>query len=123
MQEKTLYILAEDLYRIGRSETSTLAKVRKTEIQTREIGEIDFVVADNNGVSVFTKEGLDESPLTGWVWELKAGTILPAGLTLVKRGSKGHYMIVPTENMALTKYISLLEGVAMFCERQYKKRA
>lgn len=47
----------------------------------------------------------------------------PACLTIVKRGSKGHHMIVPAENMPLTKYISLLESVAMFCEKQYMKRA
>ena len=123
MREKTLYILADDLYRMGNSSSSRLANVRRSDINTREIGETDFSVADNNGVSVFTKEGLDECPLTGWVWELKAGTILPAGLTIVKRGSKGHHMIVPAENMPLAKYISLLESVAMFCEKQYMKRA
>lgn len=123
MQDKSLYILAEDLYRIGNSGSSRLASVRPSEIQTREIGEIDFIVADNSGVSVFTKEGLDECPLTGWVWEIKTGTILPAGLTIVKRGSKGHHMIVPTENMPLAKYIRLLDDVAIICRKQYMKRA
>ncbi len=122
MNTEKLYIVKDDLYRLGNSTSSRLAKVRPSEVKTVEINGVQTIIADNNGVSVFTKEGLDESPLTGWVWEIKQGTPFPMGLKLVKRGSKGHHMLCPTRNMPLSQYVGLLEQVAIHCKKLYKKQ-
>lgn len=121
--KEKLYLTQQDLYRLGNSTSSRLPHVRPSEIQTMEVNGIVTIIANNNGVSVFTQEGLDESPLAGWVWEIKQGTLLPAGLKIVKRGSKGHHMITPTRNMPLTQYVGLLEQVAIHCKKLFKKQA
>ena len=84
---------------------------------------IETIVANNNGVSLFNKEGLSVTPLTGWVWEIKKNTSFPVGLKLVKRGSKGHHMLVPTHNMPFNLYVGLLEQVAIHCQKILKKQA
>jgi len=33
-----------------------------------------MIVANNKGISVFDKEGINESPMTGWVWQFKPNT-------------------------------------------------
>ncbi len=123
MNSEKLYLVKEDLYRLGNSISSRLSRVRPSEVTTMEMNGVETIIANNNGVSVYTKDGLDESPLTGWVWEIKQGAMFPIGLKLVKRGSKGHHMIVPTQNMPLNKYVGLLEQVAMHCKKAYKKQA
>jgi len=123
MNQENLYIAKEDLFRLGNSSSARLSRVKPSEITTVEINGIETIVANNNGVSLFSQEGLAESPLTGWVWEVKRSTVFPQGLKLVKRGSKGHYMLVPTRNMPLSQYIGLLEQVAIHCKKVFKKQA
>lgn len=125
MNEK-LYLTQEDLYRFGNSTSSRLTKVRPTEIDTMEINGILTVIANNKGVSLFNKEGLDKTHLTGWVWEISKSTTLPAGLKLFKDtssgASPGHFMLVPSRNMTLSEYIGLLETVAIKCRKLLKKQ-
>lgn len=50
------------------------------------------------------------------VWRIKKGAILPPELKLVKDqrpGHKGHYMIAPSKNMPLKKYLGLLEELGL----------
>jgi len=50
------------------------------------------------------------------VWKIKKGVQLPIGLKLVKDirvGHKGHYMIAPSKNMPLKKYLGLLEELGL----------
>lgn len=121
--DTNLYICEEDLYRFGNNTSSRLAHVRPKEITTVVVNGVEMIVANNNGVSVFNKEGLDQTHLTGWVWEIKRGTSLPFGLKLVQRGSKGHHMLVPIQNMPLSQFVGLLEQVAIRCKRIFQKRA
>lgn len=127
MNNEKLYLTQEDLYRFGNSTSSRLIKVRPTEIDTIEINGTLTVVANNKGVSLFNKEGLDKTHLTGWVWEITKGTPLPKDLRLFKDNrsgaSPGHYMLVPSHNMTLIEYVSLLEKVAIKCKKIMKKQA
>lgn len=43
-----------------------------------------MVAANQKGVSLYNKEGLDLVPLTAWVWKIKAHTNLPPGIKLGK---------------------------------------
>lgn len=119
----SLYISEEDLYRFGNSVSARLANVRPREITTIVVNGVEVIVANNNGVSVFNKEGLENTHLIGWVWEIKRGTSFPIGLKVVQRGSKGHHMLVPTHNMPLTQFVGLLEQVAIHSKRVFQKRA
>ena len=121
--DTNFYICEEDLFRFGNSASSRLANVRPREITTVVVNGIEIIVANNNGVSVFNKEGLEQTHLTGWVWEIKRGTPFPIGLKLVQRGSKGHHMLVPMHNMPLTQFVGLLEQVAVHSKRVFQKQA
>jgi hypothetical protein len=89
---------------------------------TMVIKGVTIVVANNNGVSVWTKEGIIEKGLTGYAWLIKNGSSLPFGLKLVN-DTPGHYMLVPIKNMPLDTYKGLLEEMGMKCEKylQVKK--
>lgn len=123
MNTEKLYIAKEDLYRFGNNSSSRISAVRPREITVTVVNGIENIVANNNGVSLFNRIGLDETHLTGWVWEIKQGTHFPIGLKLIKKGSKGHHMLVPTRNMPLSQYIGLLEQVAMHGNKIFKKQA
>ena len=82
-----------------------------------KVNGIVVIVANNQGVSLFNEEGMKTGHLTGWVWEIKQNTNLPVGLRFVKKGSKGHYLLVPVRNMPLSQYVGLLEQVAIYCKK------
>ena len=119
-----LYILQEDLYRIGNSSSSKLADVRQGEITTSRINGIKTIVANDKGVSLYNKQGLDDAPLSGWVYEIKAGGVLPFGLKLWKDPQiDGHYHVCATNNMSFHKYVGLLEELATHCNKIFKKKS
>ncbi len=120
MNEK-LYLTQEDLYRFGNATSSRINRIRVGEINTTEQNGITMIVANDKGVSLFNEEGMRRSPLTGWVWEIKSRTAIPQGLRLVQKGSKGHHMLVPVKTMPLSQYISLLEQMAIHCQKVFKK--
>ena len=121
---ENLFIVKEDLYRFGSASSSTMSKVRPREITTTEVNGILHIVANNRGISLFDKIGLEKSRLTGWVWELKRGTPLPVGLKLIKdNSSTGHHTLAPAHNMPVSQYIGLLEQVAVRCEQSFMKKA
>lgn len=123
MNNQKLYITQEDLHRFGNATSSRLTRIRQGEVTTTEVNGIVTIIANNKGVSLFDEEGMRKGPLTGWVWEIKQNTTLPMGLKLVKKGSKGHYMLVPTRNMPFNQYVGLLEQVAIHCKKIFKKQA
>jgi hypothetical protein len=89
-----------------------------------EVNGIKRVIANGKGISLYNKAGLDKMPLSGWVWEIKVSTPFPIGLKLIKDDKpEGHYTLAPTRNMLFSEYISLLEKVAIHCQKVYKKRA
>ncbi len=120
MLPKIFYIAPEELFRLGNSTNPKLSHVRQRDINTIDINGIKMIVANNKGISVFDKEGINESPMTGWVWQFKPNTNLPVGLKLVKDKAH-HYCIAPVHNMPVDKYKGLLEEMALLANRIYKK--
>jgi len=107
---------------MGNSTTHKMSVIRQDEILTTVIKGVTIVVANNNGVSVWTKEGIIEKGLTGYAWLIRTGTALPNKLKLVN-DTPGHYMLAPVKNMPLDTYKGLLEEMGMKCEKylQVKK--
>lgn len=120
MLPKEFYLIPEDVFRLGNSQGPTLDNVRSRDIEFIELGGIKVVVANGKGVSVFDREGINQSPMTGWVWRLAMNVALPVGLKLVK-DKPNHFCIAPTQNMPLDKYKGLLEELGLKAERVFKK--
>ena len=119
---KEFYLFPEDVYRMGNSTNHRMAVIRQDEVTTTVIKGVTIVIANNNGVSVWTKEGIIEKGLTGYAWLIKTGATLPIGLKLVN-DTPGHYMLAPVRNLPLDTYKGLLEEMGMKCEKylQIKK--
>lgn len=119
---KEFYLFPEDVYRMGNSTTHRMPVIRQDEVITMAIKGVTIVIANNTGVSVWTKEGIIEKGLTGYAWLINTGTSLPVGLKLVN-DTPGHYMLAPVRNMPLDTYKGLLEEMGMKCEKylQVKK--
>lgn len=121
-----LYITSDDLYRIGNSESPKISTFRPGELTTFKQNGIEMVIANGRGISLYNKNGLDKAPLTGWVWEIPQGSMLPYGLTLIDDGGverPGHFTLAPSYNMPMSRYVSLLEEVALRAQRIFKKSA
>ena len=124
MPSEKLYFAEETLYRIGNGSSSRIASVRDREIDTIQINGIEVVKANGRGVSLYSREGLDLAPLSGWVWEIPPNYKFPVGLKLIKDDSPlGHYTVAPAANMPKSQFIGLLEQVALVCKKAFKKKA
>jgi len=122
--KEILYIAKEDLYRFGNSSSSQISRLRLDEIDTYKMNGIEMVNSTENGISLYSKEGLEKSELTGWVWEIKKGTPFPFKLKLIKDDKPlGHYTLAPAAKMPFKEYVGLLEAVAIHCEKIYKKKS
>ncbi|WP_185235421.1 Tse2 family ADP-ribosyltransferase toxin [Teredinibacter franksiae] len=120
MFPKEFYILPEELFRLGNSHHSKLSNVRSRDVDTLEINGITVIRANGKGISVFDKAGINESPMTGWVWRFPPNTKPPVGLKLVQ-DKPHHFCIAPTQNMPVDKYKGLLEEMALRASRVFKK--
>ena len=120
MAPTEFYIVPEDIFRLGNSSGSRLSNVRLKDIKTTKINGINVVIANGKGVSVFDKEGINLSPMSGWVWHISKNIRVPTGLKLVNDKTH-HYCIAPVRNMPVDKYKGLLEEMAMRAKRIYKK--
>ena len=120
MFPKEFYLVPEEIFRLGNFNSPRLNNVRSRDVDTIKINGIEIIIANGKGVSVFDKDGINESPLTGWIWYFTPNTRLPVGLKLVK-DKKNHYCIAPAHNMPVDKYKGLLEEMALFAKRVYKK--
>jgi hypothetical protein len=56
------YIIPEDVYRLGNSESPRLSHVRARDVDTMVLNEIVIVIANGKGISVFDLEGITEAP-------------------------------------------------------------
>lgn len=81
------YLVPEEVFRLGSSSGARLSHVRSRDVDVTQINEIAVVVANGKGISVFDKEGIMRSPMSGWVWRFPSNTILPAGLKLVNQAA------------------------------------
>lgn len=121
MKLEDLYFAPEDLYRLGNSSGPRLTNVRRPkDVDTTEINGIAIVIANGKGVSLSTKERLDKTPMSGWVWKISKGVGIPPGLKLIN-DRPGHYSISPTTNMPLDEFIGLLSKLALKCQKVFKK--
>jgi hypothetical protein len=96
--------------------------VRASEVDLTEINGIKIVIANGRGVSLYTKEELETTTLTGWVWKFRAKTPIPFELKLVN-DKHGHYCVAPIMNMPVDYYKGLLEKMGMNAEKVWRKRA
>ncbi|GAB2198643.1 Tse2 family ADP-ribosyltransferase toxin [Sessilibacter sp. MAH4] len=121
MQLEDLYFAPEDLYRLGNSTSPRLTNVRRPkDIDTTLINGITVVIANGKGVSLSTKERLEKTPMSGWVWKIAKGSQIPTGLKLLN-DRPGHYGICPISNMPLDEFIGLLSKLALKCSKVFKK--
>lgn len=120
MFPKEFYLMPEEIFRLGNSTTPKLSNVRDRDIDTIQINGITVIKANGKGVSVFDKTGINESPMSGWVWRFAPNTQPPLGLKLVQ-DKPHHFCIAPAQNMPIDKYKGLLEELALKGSRVYKK--
>lgn len=120
MLPREFYIIPEEIFRLGNSNGPRLSNVRSRDVNTTTFNGIEIIIANGKGVSVFDKAGINESPMSGWVWQFSQNTRIPTGLKLVQ-DKKHHYCIAPVQNMPIDKYKGLLEEMAMHAKRIYKK--
>jgi len=117
---KDFYLIPEDVYRLGNSESPRLGHVRSIDVDMISVNEIVVVIANGKGISVFDLEGINQAPFTGWVWKLSSTTPLPPGLKLV-HDKPHHYSIAPVMNMPVDKYKGMLEELGLRARRVLKK--
>lgn len=123
-RDEPLYLAPETLYRLGNASSPLVTRIRPGEIDIIEVNGIKVIVSNGKGISLYNKRGLDLSPLSGWVWEISQHTPLPSGLKLIRDNSpEGHYSLCPNQNMPVSEFVSLLEKVAIFCKKVFKKKA
>lgn len=120
MYPKEFYLVPEEIFRLGNANTPKLSHVRPRDVDTMQINGITVIIANGKGISVFDKEGINHSPMNGWVWRFPSNTQLPVGLRLVQ-DKPHHYCIAPNKNMPIDKYKGLLEEMALKASRVFKK--
>lgn len=120
MKYPEFYIVPEDIYRIGNVDTARLNHVRPRDIDTVLFGKEIIVKANGKGISVYDRQGINESPMNGWVWRIKAHTRLPSGLVLVK-DKNHHFCMAPKYNMPISRYKELLDQLSPWAQRVIKK--
>lgn len=116
------FIVPIEVFRVGNSEIPRMHMVRESEIDTVQMDDVRVVIANGRGVSLYTKDELEKTPLTGWVWKFTANTQIPFGLKLVN-DKVGHYCVAPMTNMPLDLYKGLLQQMGLQAEKVWKKTA
>lgn len=122
MHVEDLFMAPEDLYRLGNATDPRLTNIRRPkDVDTIEINGVLVVVANGKGISLSTKQRLDSTPMSGWVWKIPRHTVVPSGLRLIN-DRPGHYSICPVANMPLDEFKGLLAKLAMKCQKVFKKQ-
>jgi hypothetical protein len=120
MVKDDLSVVPEDLYHLGNSSEPRLTCLRSRDLILREINGIVMVVANGGGIAFVSKERLEKSPMTGWVWRLNKHTAIPSGLILIN-DRPGHYCIAPKKNMPLSEYLKRLAQLAPKGQKLFRK--
>ncbi len=102
-----LYMLDEDLYRLGNGSDSKLAYVRSRDLDVYQHNDTSMVRANGKGVSLITEKRLSKLPQgSGWAWKLPANVPMPHGLVLypdlrdIAPGERPeHYFLCPAPDM------------------------
>jgi hypothetical protein len=77
------FIVPEEVFRVGNGGSPRMHMVRPSEVDLTEINGVKVIIANGRGVSLYTKDELNNTPLSGWVWKFKVHTTIPQGLKLV----------------------------------------
>lgn len=117
-----LYLAPEDLFRLGNATDPRLTHIRRPkDIDTVEINGLLVVIANGKGISLATQERISKSPVSGWVWKISKGTLMPQGLKLINDRTD-HYSVCPVSNMPLDEFKGLLSKLALKCQKVFKKQ-
>ncbi len=119
---KEFFMVPEEVFRVGNAATPRLHVVRPSEVDITEMNGVKIIIANGRGVSLYTKEELENTPLTGWIWKFMAHTLIPQGLKLVN-DKPGHYCVAPTQNIPVDLYKGLLEQMGLRAQKVWKKTA
>lgn len=112
----------ENLFRLGNATGPRLDNIRRPkDVDTTEINGILVVIANGKGISLSTKDRIESTPMSGWVWKIPKGTSVPVGLKLLN-DRPGHYSIAPTSNIPLDEFKGLLSKLALKCQKVFKKQ-
>jgi hypothetical protein len=121
---ESLYLAPEVLYRIGNSTSPMFSRVRPDEVDLQDLNGVKVIVANGKGLSLYNKTGLDDAPLSGWVWEVAANTPMPQGIRLLRDPRpEGHYTLCPVSNMTVHEFVAAVEKLVIHCRKVFKKRA
>lgn len=115
-----LFLAEEDLLRIGNATSPRLDNLRPRDLDLFERNGVMMVIANGKGISLVNEKRLKETGMSGTVWKVPAKTPMPLGLGLnpdsdPRKG--GHYFICPVGDMTLSRYLSLLNELALHCEK------
>lgn len=119
---KEFYIVPEEVFRVGNGSSPRMHMVRPSEVDITEVNGVKVIIANGRGVSLYTKDELDRTSLTGWIWKFRAQTMIPQGLKLVN-DKAGHFCVAPIQNIPVDLYKGLLEQMGMKAEKAWKKTA
>lgn len=125
-------VIPVNLYRSGAKNSPQLHKLRTMpprtleqsfDIQIYKKNGTDYVSKDTGGISTFDRE---KQGFGGFWWKIPKGTKIPPGLRISMdfnpkpSASPTHYTIRPLFDMPLTRYIYLLEELALSAKRMFE---
>ena len=117
-----LYILdvtefAKDLYRMGNARWPNFGEDRaRVDVPIAVQNGVEVAIANGNGFSASDKITKTMQKPGKKVWKIKKGARLPDEIVIVKDlrpGYDRHYMLAPSKNMPLRKYLGALEELGM----------
>jgi hypothetical protein len=124
-----LYMLDEDLYRLGNATSPKIQNVRPDDVKTYQRNGVVMVRADGVGISLGTEARIERMNWrNAWLWKLPANFPMPPGLALNADPTSirhtgdtpDHYFLCPQSDMPLSEYVALLSKLALKLERVRK---
>jgi hypothetical protein len=105
-----LYLLVEDLFRLGNSTSPKLTNIRPRDVDCfKRDDEVLMIRANGKGISLFNQARMESSGLHGTIWMIPTGTQMPEGLGIYPDPTKpGHFMICPVNDMPMHQFCVLL---------------
>lgn len=120
--KEDLYIMdigefTHDLYRMGNATWPKFDEDRaRSDVVIKKVDGIEKVIANGNGFSAFDHLTKTMQKPGKKIWRIKKDAIIPKELRVVKdmrKGHEGHYMLAPSDNMTLKKYLGILEELGL----------
>ena len=115
--EDDLYIILEDLFRVGNTTGPKLDHVRERDITIIYREGKNMVLPQTGGISAFNKI---HPRMRGIWWKCPAGTSYPEELTIVcdsERSELRHYSIQPAYPMEFHEFRAVLRKFAEYFQR------